>query len=232
MTIFTSETLTRAPNSKPPRIFVVEDEGLIAMELVDRLSTLGYIPCGRASRGEVAVGRILESQADLVLMDINLVGTMTGIDVAEKLQEQSDIPVIFLTAYADSELIARAARAHPHGYLTKPFDEREITANIEAALARHAVEKQLRAAYKLLQKRDAEMNEINRQLEEALARVRELRGILPVCMSCNKIRDDGDQWLSLDAYLRAHTDAQLSHGYCPQCFESYRLSTLRKLGIS
>lgn len=232
MTIFTSETVTRTPNSNPPRIFVVEDEGLIAMELVDRLSALGYVPCGRASRGEIAFSRILESQANLVLMDINLVGTMTGIDVAEQLREQSDIPVIFLTAYADSELIARAARARPHGYLTKPFDEREITANIEASLARYAVEKELREAYKLLQKRDAEMKEINRQLEEALARVRELRGILPICMSCNKIRADGDEWRSLDAYLRAHTDAQLSHGYCPACFESYRLNTLRRTGNS
>lgn len=214
-----------ASNAQGARIFVVEDEALIAMELMDRLTELGYIACGRTSRGDLAVARILEARADLVLMDINLIGAMTGIEVAERLREQSDIPIIFLTAYADSELVARAARSQPHGYLTKPFDAREIMANIETSLARHAVEKELRETYALLQKKDAETNRINRLLEEALADVRELRGILPICMSCNKIRDEEDQWQSLDAYLSLHTDAQLSHGYCPECFESYRRST-------
>jgi DNA-binding response OmpR family regulator len=222
-------TFTRASDSAAPRVFVVEDEALIAMELVDRLSALGYVPCGRASRGDIALARILESQADLVLMDINLVGSMTGIDVAERVREHSEVPIIFLTAYADPELIARAARTQPHGYLTKPFDEREISANIEAALARYAVEKNLREACALLQKRDAETKEINRQLEDALAHVRELRGILPICLACNKIKDDADRWHSLDAYLCAHTDAQLSHGYCPECFEAYMSTAFRKI---
>ena len=223
-------SLPKASNSHASRIFVVEDEAIIALELMDRLTGLGYVACGCASRGDLAVARILEAQADLVLMDINLIGAMTGIEVAERLREHSDIPVIFLTAYADSELIARAVRAQPHGYLTKPFDTREITANIENSLARHAIEKELQETYNLLQEKDAETNRMNHLLQEALARVRELRGILPICLSCNKIRDEEDRWQSLGEFLSLHTDAQLSHGYCPECFESYRQSSLRTTG--
>jgi DNA-binding response OmpR family regulator len=209
-------------DSAAARIFIVEDEALISMELADRLLAMGYDPCGHATRSDTAVERILESKPDLVLMDINLVGHRTGIDTAEELRGHLDVPVIFLTAYSDAELVAKAIRTEPFGYLIKPFDERELGANIEAALFKHAMEQKLRETNRLLEQRNNEVEAVNRQLQEALAAVKELRGILPICMSCRKVRDDQDYWQSVEAYICEHTDAQFSHGICPDCFEAYK----------
>jgi DNA-binding response OmpR family regulator len=209
-------------NSATARIFIVEDEALISMELADRLRTMGYDPCGHATRSDTAVERILASQPDLVLMDINLVGSGTGIDTAEALRGHLDVPVIFLTAYSDAETVARAIRTEPFGYLIKPFDDRELGANIEAALYKHAMEQKLRQTNRLLEQRNNELEAVNRQLQEALATVKELRGILPICMSCRKVRDDQNYWQSVEAYVCEHTDAQFSHGICPDCYEAYK----------
>jgi len=93
------------------RVFVVEDEALIAMELVDRLQELGYVVCGRALRGDQALERIPAAEPDLILMDINLGPGPSGIEVAERLRASSDVPVLFLTAYSDPS--SRSARPRP-----------------------------------------------------------------------------------------------------------------------
>lgn len=202
-----------------PRIFIVEDEALIAMELRDRLTGLGYTICGHAARGEFAVGQIAAARPDLVLMDINLAGPMNGIEVAERLHAESDTPVIFLSAYSDSELVGRAVKTGPLAYLVKPFEERELRANIETALYKHSMERQLHEANRLLDRRATELGETNRQLRESLAKVKQLSGLLPICMCCKKIRDDRDYWHSVESYISEHTEAKLTHGFCPQCFE-------------
>ncbi len=125
------------------RIFVVEDEALVAMELEDRLRAMGYVVCGRAARGADAVEVIARAEPDLVLMDIRLADDVSGIDVAEGLRSRCDVPVVFLTAYSDDDLTARASRVKPFGYLVKPFQERELGANIEIALYKHAAEREL-----------------------------------------------------------------------------------------
>ena len=125
------------------RIFVVEDEALIAMAIKDQLEQFGYAVCGTAARGESALGLIADREPDLVLMDINLACKMNGIEVAEKLHQSGDVPVVFLTAYSDSELLARAAITEPFGYLIKPFEERELHVTIEMALYKHSMEQKL-----------------------------------------------------------------------------------------
>jgi AmiR/NasT family two-component response regulator len=127
------------------RIFVVEDEALIAMELKDRLEGLGYEVCGSAAHAERALEQIGALRPDLVLMDVNLAGGMSGVEAAERVRDSCAIPVVFLTAYSDPALIARAARAGSFGYLVKPFEGRELHATIEMALARCAEERRLRA---------------------------------------------------------------------------------------
>ncbi|MDH4191581.1 MAG: diguanylate cyclase [Betaproteobacteria bacterium] len=127
------------------RIFVVEDEAMIALEIKDRLSVLGYDVCGSAARGEDAVQRIPALKPDLVLMDVNLAGPMTGITAAEQLGPLCDVPIVFLSAFSDSNLLAQAAHANPFGYLVKPYEERALHATIQMALAKHRVERTLRA---------------------------------------------------------------------------------------
>jgi PAS domain S-box-containing protein len=134
-------------------VFIVEDEALIAMELQDRLSTLGYAVSGAASRGEEAVSAILAAAPDLVLMDVRLAGTLTGIETAALLRERTDVPVIFLSAYSDAELLREAGAVEPFGYLVKPFEERELHASIQMALYRHRMERALRESYARLEER-------------------------------------------------------------------------------
>lgn len=138
------ERLHPKPTSLKPSVFVVEDEALIAMEISDRLSQIGYEVCGTASRGELALDLICESRPDIVLMDIKLAGAMNGIETADQLRGRYEIPVIYLTAYSDDELLRKAAGTAPYGYILKPFNERELRANIEMALGKHRVEQELR----------------------------------------------------------------------------------------
>lgn len=189
-----------------PAIFVVEDEAIISMELRDRLRGLGYVVSGHAARGEQALAEIDRQRADLVLMDIRLGGELNGIETASRLREQHALPVIFLTAYSDSELLLQAGEAQPFGFLVKPIEERELHATIQMALFKHAMEKQL------LEK--------NRQLEEALVGVKRLQGLIPICMECKKIRDSRDYWHRLESYLHEHAGVIFSHGLCPTCLES------------
>ena len=119
------------------RIFVVEDEAVVALELQDRLTDLGYLICGHAARGDAALRDIPGARPDLVLMDISLGCGMSGLDVAEQLRRDVDVPIIFLTAYSDSEFTQRAAGTGSFAYIVKPFDPRVVAANIELAITRH-----------------------------------------------------------------------------------------------
>jgi len=140
-------TLDSGESAPKTKVFIVEDEALIAMEVQDRLSALGYTVCGLSSRGEQAVDAIVERVPDVVLMDVRLAGSLTGIETAELLRDRVDIPVIFLSAYSDSELLRRAGEVLPFGYLVKPFEERELHATIQMAIYKHRMERALREAY-------------------------------------------------------------------------------------
>jgi signal transduction histidine kinase len=138
-----------------PRIYLVEDEALIAMELSDRLTHLGYAVCGRAAHGEKALEEIPVVRPSIVLMDIQLAGKLTGIETALRLRPQIDAPVVFLSAFSDARLIAEAIGAGSFGYLVKPFEERELHATLQAALYKHQVEQMLRTQEELRQAKEA-----------------------------------------------------------------------------
>jgi PAS domain S-box-containing protein len=120
------------------KILIVEDETIVAMSLEDDLKQLGYKVCGAVNSGEAAISKARETQPDLVLMDIQLKGDMDGIEAATKIHQQFNIPIIFLTAYADPTTLQRAKVAEPFGYLLKPFEERELKSTIEMALNKHS----------------------------------------------------------------------------------------------
>ena len=128
------------------RIYIVEDEALIVMELVDRLTRLGYQVCGKAARGEQALEEIPRTNPDIVLMDICLAGELNGIDTAVRLRQLLDVPVVFLSAFSDARLVEDAVGSGAFGYLLKPFEERELHATLQAALAKHRLERTLQEA--------------------------------------------------------------------------------------
>jgi PAS domain S-box-containing protein len=131
------------------RILVVEDERIVAEDIQDILRSLGHSVCGVASSGEEAVEKAGETRPDLVLMDIMLDGTMDGVEAAEQISAPLDIPVVYLTAYADDSTLERAKLTSPYGYVLKPFEERDVHSAIEMALHKHAADRTLRARARL-----------------------------------------------------------------------------------
>jgi len=127
------------------KILVVEDEIIIAMEIADRLSSMGYDVLRIVANGEMAINVVMQDKPDLILMDIMIQGDMDGIDTATKIRKFSDVPVIYLTANADEATLQRAKVSDAFGYLIKPFEEKELNTTIEMALYKHNMEAKLRA---------------------------------------------------------------------------------------
>jgi PAS domain S-box-containing protein len=125
-------------------IFIVEDEAIVAADIRETLTSLGYSVAGVAKSGELAIQEIAETHPDLVLMDIHLAGPMDGIDAAGRIHTGYGIPVIFLTAYADKALLDRAKLTEPYGYIIKPYDERGLQSAIEMAVYKHRMQQKLR----------------------------------------------------------------------------------------
>jgi PAS domain S-box-containing protein len=132
--------------AKGASILIVEDEGIVARDLRYRLETMGYRVAGMTSTGDEAVLKAWELRPDLVLMDIMLKGDLDGIEAARMMRERADIPVVYLTAYADEETIQRTEASGPFGYLVKPFEDRELEACIEVALFKFKSESELKAS--------------------------------------------------------------------------------------
>lgn len=126
------------------RIMIVEDERIVAKDLQGRLQSLGYKVVAMAAESKDAIAKAKATQPDLVLMDIRIEGEMDGIQTADVVRSELDIPVIFLTAYADPSTLSRAKIIEPFGYILKPFEERELQSTIEIAMYRHEAEQKLR----------------------------------------------------------------------------------------
>jgi len=131
--------------SKPaPLILVVEDERIIAHDLQQTLVELGYETLPIASSADEALARAAERCPNLVLMDIRIKGKRDGIETAQLLTRQFDVPVVYLPAHADDATLDRAKRTEPQGYLLKPVKAAELRSTIEVALHRHTLGKRLR----------------------------------------------------------------------------------------
>jgi PAS domain S-box-containing protein len=125
------------------KILIVEDEAIVAEDLRRNLEALDYHVVGVASSGEQALAHVHRDSPDLVLMDIVLQGDLNGIETAELIRVQDHIPVIYLTAYSDSQTLERAKISEPYGYILKPFEVRELHSTIEIALYKNQAEKRL-----------------------------------------------------------------------------------------
>ena len=140
-------------------VLVVEDESIVSKDIQHSLKKLGYNVVGAANTGELAVSLALEHMPDIILMDIMLKGEMNGIEAADAIRKETNIPVIFLTAYADESTLAKAKVTQPYGYIIKPFKEIDIHTSIEMALYKHKKEtevlKERDLLYSLVENKDA-----------------------------------------------------------------------------
>lgn len=126
------------------RILIVEDERVVAEDLKRLLEKMGYTVTGVAAAGEEALEKVRSAKPDLVLMDIRIQGPLDGIEVAEQIYVTHDVPVSYLTAYADAPTLERAKATMPYGYILKPFDTQTLRSVIELAIHRHEMEAVLR----------------------------------------------------------------------------------------
>jgi len=185
------------------RILVVEDEAIVSADIQDRLTALQYVIAGTADTGADAIRLAAELKPDLVLMDIMLKGDMMGTEAAARIRESLKLPVIYLTANSNDTTFLKARDTEPFGFILKPFEESTLRVNIEIGLYKHRV--------------DMEREELIRKLQAALAEVKTLSGMIPICAWCKNVRSDQNYWQTVEEYVRAHTDANFTHSICPEC---------------
>lgn len=185
------------------KILVVEDDANVSAVLEARLETYGYTVCATADTGQKAIEASATHQPDLVLMDILLKGKMNGIEAAEKINQQQNVPIVYLTCLNSNEIMDRAIRTNPYGYIVKPYDYGELRSCIAVALAK----------YQSALDRESLISE----LKDALQQVKKLSGLLPICAACKKIRDGEGSWHAIEDYIAEHSEADFSHGVCPTC---------------
>lgn len=162
-----------------------------------------------ATDGIQALQIVQENKPDLILLDV-MMPDMDGFEVCKILksdEETAHIPIIFLTALVDTEDVIRGFKAGAADYVAKPFKAAELLARVETHLA-------------LKEARDAQTKLIE-DLQKALAHVKELSGMLPICAHCKKIRNDKGYWEQVEVYVTNHSEAQFTHGFCPDCIKTY-----------
>ncbi|MGC9347987.1 MAG: response regulator [Anaerolineae bacterium] len=126
------------------RILVVEDESIVAADLEVTLESLGYDVIGTLAWAEEAIDFVRNDPPDIILMDIHLKGEIDGIEATAIIQSEMDVPVVFLTAHADTATLERAKRTAPYGYVLKPFEERELHSAVQMAIYRAHAERTIR----------------------------------------------------------------------------------------
>jgi two-component system, cell cycle sensor histidine kinase and response regulator CckA len=180
-------------------VLIVEDDAIIAENLREMLEEIGYTAAKLVATGEGAVSAATSLNPALVLMDIKLAGDIDGIQAAAEIHRTSDVPVIFLTAYAENQNIERAKETNPYGYLIKPITTRELKAAIDVALHRYSVDRQLAANEKALRESEEThraLLELGGRCGEAIVMLRD-EGKASRYVYCN------ERWLSLTGYSQA-----------------------------
>jgi len=153
------------------KILIVEDEVIIADDLKNCLSNFGYNVCDIVSSGEEAIIKAAESNLDLILMDIVLNGEIDGITTARHIYDTYHIPIIYITAYSGNDILSKAIKTNPFGYIIKPFKERELYSTIELALKKYLKEKRISSKYKRAVKRYRQTKKFSSLISEELEKL-------------------------------------------------------------
>lgn len=199
------------------RILIAEDDAVSRRLLETLLTRWGY-EVTVACDGEEA-WRLLqrEDAPHLAILDWMMPG-MGGLEICQKVREvdhPSPAYLILLTARTGNENVVQGLETGANDYVTKPFHREELRARVQVGV--RVVELQVSLAQRV------------RELEEALANVKQLQGLLPICSYCKKIRDDHNYWQQVESYISEHSEAIFSHGICPECFEKVVKPELNKL---
>jgi phosphoserine phosphatase RsbU/P len=187
------------------KILVAEDDPVSRMLLKTHLETWGHEPLTTVDGSEAWTVLQGEDAPTLAILDWMMPG-LDGVEVCRRARDRVDAPplyIILLTARANHPDAIEGLGAGADDYVTKPFDAAELRARVGVGV--RVVELQAELAARIA------------DLEEALARVDQLHGILPICSYCKKVRSDSDSWQQVEAYVSSHSNVRFSHGVCPEC---------------
>lgn len=198
---------------KDLHVLIAEDEPLVSEMIKGLLKQLKYTVVGQARTGQQAITLTQTLEPDVVLMDIQM-PDMDGLEATLRIYELCPTPVVILTAYDSPELILQASEVGVGAYLLKPPKAREVERAIIIAMARFGDLMSLRYL-------NMELATRNTELQEALKHVKMLSGMLPICSHCKKIRDDEGYWQQVEVYIHHHSEAEFSHGICPECMKNF-----------
>jgi sigma-B regulation protein RsbU (phosphoserine phosphatase) len=197
------------------KILIAEDEK-ISRRILEMALTKASYDVGAVEDGVKALESIQKEVPDMLITDW-MMPELDGLELCRRvrgLNLSGYVYIILLTALTQKEKIIEGLDAGADDYVTKPFEKTELLARVRAG------ERVIQLERSLLQK--------NKELSEALSQVKQLKGLLPICMFCKKIRNDENYWQKVEEYLAEHTGADFSHSICPECLEKHYSKYVKK----
>jgi len=201
---------------RPARVLVTDDDPDMLLLTTMILEEEGY-EVMQAKTGSGCLHAVAAFHPDLVLLDVML-PDMSGIKVCQtiKATEASRNTFVILVSgiRISSDYQAEGLNVGADGYIIKPVTNKEFIARVQSMV-------RIKRAEDALREKEKEQQKLIAKLQEALAEIKTLKGFIPICASCKKIRDDEGYWNQLESYISKHTDCIFTHGICPQCAEEY-----------
>jgi len=205
------------------KVLVVDDDRDLLLLVSEVLRKGGY-QVREASTGRECLEAAEADPPDLVLLDVML-PDVTGIELCGRIKADERLKSAFVILLSgvqtSSDYQADGLNIGADGYIVKPVSNKELLARVQAMV-------RIKRAEDALREKEEEQRELILKLGEALAEIKTLKGFIPICASCKKIRDHAGYWDQLEAYISKHTDAVFSHGLCPECADTFR-AELREL---
>jgi DNA-binding response OmpR family regulator len=204
------------------KILVTDDDPQVLLLSATLLRKEGY-EVYEATTGEACLEAARAHRPDMILLDVML-PDMTGIEVCRRIKTDEELRRIFVILVSgvlvSSEYQADGLNVGADGYMVKDMTNREFLARVSSMVRIKRVEDALR-------EKEREQQKLISELKDALAEIKTLKGLIPICASCKKIRDDEGYWNQLEAYLSKHTDAVFTHGFCPECAKEWKAEAER-----
>jgi DNA-binding NtrC family response regulator len=195
-------------NQESIKILLIEDnpgDRRIVQEVLSEVRSVSF-KLEWADRLSAGLERLTDGNIDLVLLDLGLPDSQ-GIDTLDKVQAQAPkVPIVVMTGLDDEELAIEALQRNAQDYQVKG----QVNSGMLSRVIRYAIERK-----RMVEERE----KLILELQEALANVKKLSGLLPICTSCKKIRDDKGYWNKIEAYIYEHSEADFTHSICPECME-------------
>lgn len=199
------------------RILIAEDDPVSRCLLQVTLTRWNHELTVTSDGEEALAAMVAESAPPLAILDW-MMPKLDGVEVCRMIRAGGRTPppyIILLTAKSGREALVEGLDAGANDYIVKPFDREELRARVGVGI--RVVELQRALADRIV------------QLEETLAQVKQLQGLLPICTYCKRIRDDENYWQRVEEYITRYTDARFTHGVCPECLESILKPQLEQL---